>query len=90
MKLILIEVIMVVIALICNESVAGKYIDCDCSYSAGGCWITSKPPKGFKCECWYKGFWTCGGAPKKCRNKYEEGCHGCWDKICCLGDCDAY
>lgn len=65
---------------------------CDCSYSLGGCKITSAPPVGFACECKYQGYWTCGAQLKKCTD--DEDCPGhCTDKTCCRrggGDCGGY
>merc|ERR1712013_866145 len=65
---------------------------CDCSYSLGGCKITSAPPVGFACECKYQGYWTCGAQLRKCET--DEDCPGhCTDKTCCRrggGDCGGY
>ncbi len=43
--------------------------DCDCSYHAGGCSISQPAPKGYKCKCVYKGFWTCSGVAFACSGR---------------------
>ena len=63
---------------------------CDCDYASGGCYISVAPPIGYTCKCYYKGGWTCGGAPKSCKNADEFGCRGCMGKSCCTGDCGGY
>ena len=77
---------------------------CDCSYSLGGCKISSPPPAGYACHCKYEvrpsypghhllqGYWACGASLKKCEGK--EHCPGnCKSKDCCKaggGDCGGY
>ena len=81
---------------------------CDCKYNykglftASGCYISKAPPMGYRCYCWYKGAWSCGGIAKKCLKEcminpnpckyhYIEGqCSGCKHYWCCVGDCEGY
>jgi len=75
--------------------------DCDCKEASGGCIISLAPPYGYRCECMYKvllGFRYCAGVPKKCDDSdvgksYGEkdmGCKSCFEKECCLGNCEGY
>ena len=66
---------------------------CDCKYHGqtgvgdiGGCKISIAPPKGYKCECIYKLFWTCGGQLKRWISENDYGCRGCAGVEGCTGD----
>ena len=67
---------------------------CDCYYTgfpSGGCKIGEAPPKGYMCNCVYRGAWTCEGDPRKCTSPdIQPGCDGCLRKECCMGDCGGY
>ena len=47
---------------------------CDCSYSKGGCTITTPAPAGTACRCKYKGAWTCGGDVVSCKDGTSAVC----------------
>ena len=50
------------------------------------------PPEGWKCDCIYKGAWTCSGVAMQC--DHDETCPGdCYSRECCQhggGDCGGY
>ncbi|XP_064092233.1 uncharacterized protein LOC135205469 [Macrobrachium nipponense] len=65
---------------------------CDCDYYPGGCIITKAAPPGFKCQCEYRGVWTCSGTAYPCVGK--EKCPGNLADHCACrlggGDCGGY
>jgi len=75
-------------------------IECGCSYwrvdqAGGGCYISKGAPFGFKCQCAYKGFLTCGGWNVSCEgdDSYRGFCGDCKDDQYCEaggGDCGGH
>ena len=76
---------------------------CECGYECkwghagaigcnGGCKITTSPPKGWHCECVYRGAWTCAGYARLCYELDQIciGNSGCKERRCCSGDCQGY
>jgi len=71
---------------------------CDCQLvDGGGCIISplEPPPPGFKCQCTkfriHGGTAKCDGVAVKCESPNDDGCSGCTEKECCLGEeCDGY
>jgi len=67
---------------------------CDCSYSKGGCTITTPAPAGTACRCKYKGAWTCGGDVVSCKDGTSAVCKAPGrDATSCVqggGDCAGY
>eukprot|EP00090_Calanus_glacialis_P028592 TRINITY_DN45905_c0_g1_i1.p1 TRINITY_DN45905_c0_g1~~TRINITY_DN45905_c0_g1_i1.p1 ORF type:complete len:113 (-),score=21.14 TRINITY_DN45905_c0_g1_i1:100-438(-) len=84
--------ISILLVLACMLVSASAVPDCDCNYHSGGCRIVEPPPAGWKCDCAYKGFWTCNGAAIQC-GESEDCPADCYTVTCCNrggGDCGAY
>lgn len=91
MKCVSVTTIVLLFVFLLNPSLC-ESIDCDCAHHAGGCAISLPSPKGFKCRCLYKGFWTCSGVSFPCSD--DEYCPGGRASYCaCVqgnSDCGAY